>query len=466
MAIAETAARKLLHGGGDIARGVAGVGDISFGLWDLVTGFFANILAYIFGALASAAHLLVLPLELLWQWLVTAAAAIGSGIDGQWHHVTGFFEGILAAIAGAPHLLVLPLEKLWQWLVTAAAAIGSGIDGLWHHVTGFFEGILAAIAGAPHLLVLPLEKLWQWVVTAAAAVSSGIDGLWEHVMGFFAGIFTSIAAAAHQLVLPLETLWQWLATSTADTAGAISSGLDGLWHLATGFFPKFFAHISAALGGAAHELARQVESLWQCLVTAAAAAAGAISFHLDGLWQLVTGFFPKILAVLAGAAHEIPQKLDEIWQWLKAAADAALPFVLAAAAVLLLVALVLFCGSILCAVAMWVCEVLVYAICILGLGLFCVAVGVGKALEWLVPSCARCLHFCAVATMKAPGGDGRLISRVAFVANPALYYLILHTAGPVVAAAVFCTATVARLLAPPVAALFRGGSVGGVDVLQ
>ncbi|CAN6212266.1 unnamed protein product [Urochloa humidicola] len=465
MAMAETAARKLLRGGVIVAQGVADVGGVSFGLWDLVTGFFANIFANILAALAGAAHLLVLPLELLWQCLVTAAGAIGSGIDGLWQHVTGFFSGILAAIASAPHLLVLPLEKLWQWLFAAAGAIGSGLEGLWQHVTGFFSGILAAIASAPHLLVLPLEKLWQWLVAAAGdaagAVRSGIDGLWRHVAGFVEEICASIAAAAHQLVLPLETLWQWVATYTAGAAGAISSGLDELWHLAAGFIPQ----ISAALGGAAHDLARQLESIWQWLVTTAAGAAGAIRFHLDGLWQLATGFFPKIFAALAGAAHELPQRLDELWRWLKAAADAALPFVLGAAAVLLLVALVFLCGSALCAVAMAVCRVLVYGICFLLVGLFFVAVGVGRAVERLLPSCARCLHFCVDATMKAPGGDGRLISRVAFVANPALYFLILHTAGPVVASAVFCTATVARLVAAPVAALFRG-SGAGVDVLQ
>ncbi|CAL5083965.1 unnamed protein product [Urochloa decumbens] len=411
VAMAETTAtRKLLHGGGAIvAQGVADVGGISFGLWDLVTGFFANILTYLF-----------------------------------------------AALAGAAHLLVLPLELLWQWLVTAAAAIGSGIDGLWHHVTGFFEGILAAIAGVPHLLVLPLEKLWQWLVAAAGAVSSGIDGLWEHVMGFFAGICAAIAAAAHQLVLPLETLWQWLATSTADAAGAISSGIDSLWHLATGFFPGLLAQISAALGGAAHELARQVESLWQWLATN---AAGAISSGLDDLWHLATGFFPKffahISAALAVAAHELPHKLDELWRWLKAAAAAALPFVLAATAVLLLVALVWFCWPALCAAAVGACKALVYALSYLGQGLYRVAVALGGALSCLLPSGAQCLGFCAAVTMKAPGAAGMLISRAAFDAAPVLYFQILRTAGSVVAAAVFCTATGARFVAAPVAALFR-----------
>ncbi|CAN6206015.1 unnamed protein product [Urochloa humidicola] len=359
MAMAETAAaRKLLHDGAIVARGVADVGGLSFGPWDLVTGFFANILGY-----------------------------------------------LLAALAGAAHLLVLPLELLWQGLVTAGGAIGSGIDGLWQHVAGFFSGILTALAGVPHLLVLPLEKLRQWLVAAAAGASSGIDGLWQHVAGFFAGIWASIAAAAHQLVQPLETLWQWLATTTADAAGAISSGFDGLWHLAAKFFPEIFAHISAAL---------------------------------------------------AVAAHELPHKLDELWRWLKAAAAVALPFVLAAAAVLLLVALVWFFGSILCAAAVGVCKALVYGICYLGHGLYYVAVAVGGAVSYLLPPGAQCLSFCAGVTMKAPGAAGMVISRAAFDAAPALYFQILRTGGSVVAAAIFYTATGASFLAAPVAALFRG----------
>jgi len=46
-----------------------------------------------------------------------------------------------------------------------------------------------------------------------------------------------------------------------------------------------------------------------------------------------------------------------------------------------------------------------------------------------------------------------LTSRVAFVAAPALYLQIMHAAGLVVAAAVFCTRTVASPIAAPVAAL-------------
>uniref|UniRef100_A0A0A9F023 Uncharacterized protein n=1 Tax=Arundo donax TaxID=35708 RepID=A0A0A9F023_ARUDO len=57
--------------------------------------------------------------------------------------------------------------------------------------------------------------------------------------------------------------------------------------------------------------------------------------------------------------------------------------------------------------------------------------------------------------MRAPGAAGMLISRAAFEAAPALYFLILRAAGPVVAAAVFCMRPVAWLVAAPVAALFR-----------
>ncbi|PVH65234.1 hypothetical protein PAHAL_2G441400 [Panicum hallii] len=358
MAIDGTAARKLLHGGA-IARGAADLGGVSFGLWELVTGFFADILAYLFAALAGAAHLLVLPLELLWQWLVAAAAgAISSGIDGLWQHVTGLFAGIFGALAGAAHQLVLPLETLWRWLATI-------------------------------------------VTDTAGVISGGLDGLWQHVTGFFA----ALAGAAHQFVLPLETLWQWLATSTADAAGAISSGLDGLWQLVTGVFPKISAYIFAAL---------------------------------------------------AGAAHELPQKLEELWRWLKAAAAVALPFALGVAAVLLLLALIWFCGPTLCHVTVGVCRALVSAVCYFGHGLYYVAVAVLQVLAGFLPRCVLCLKDCALfVTMKAPGAADMLISRAAFEAAPALYFQILRTAGPVVAAAVFCAKTVAVIVAPPVAALFR-----------
>ena len=301
-----------MHGGATV-RGAADVGGISFGLWELVTGFFADILAYLFAAVAGVAHLLVLPLELLWQWLVAAAAA-------------------------------------------AAGAISSGLDGLWQHVTGFFAGIFAALASAPHLLVLPLEKLWRW-----------------------------------------------LATTAADAAGAI----DGLWQLTAGLFPGIFAHL---------------------------------------------------LSAVASVAHELPKKLEELLRWLQAAAAAAvaLPFVLAVAAVLLVLALIWFCGPTLCKVTVGVCKALVSAVCYFGHGLYHVALAVHQVLACCLPPCVLCLKDCAVVvTMKAPGAAGTLISRAAFEAAPALYFQILRAAGPVVAAAVFCAKIVAVIVAPPVAALFR-----------
>jgi hypothetical protein len=146
-------------------------------------------------------------------------------------------------------------------------------------------------------------------------------------------------------------------------------------------------------------------------------AAGTLGFDLDGLWQLIGAFFANIFA---GAAHRLlVLPLEALWQWLagafwrwlQSAAAVALPYVLAAAALLLLVG----------------------------------------ALSFILPSCVRC---CAVVTMNAPGAAGRLISRTAFEANPQLFFLILRTAGPVVATGVFCSWPVAWAVAAPVAILF------------
>ena len=306
----------------------------------------------------------------------------------------------------------MPLETLWQWLATsmadAADAISSGVDGLWQHVPGFVAHICAAIAGAAHLFVRPQETLWQWLATsmtetdAAGAISSGLDGLWQHVTGFFAGICAALASAPHMLVLPLEKLWRWLATTAADAAGAI----DGLWQLTAGLFPGIFAHL---------------------------------------------------LSAVASVAHELPKKLEELLRWLQAAAAAvALPFVLAVAAVLLVLALIWFCGPTLCKVTVGVCKALVSAVCYFGHGLYHVALAVHQVLACCLPPCVLCLKDCAVVvTMKAPGAAGTLISRAAFESAPALYFQILRAAGPVVAAAVFCAEIVAVIVAPPVAALFR-----------
>ncbi|KAF0907236.1 hypothetical protein E2562_015743 [Oryza meyeriana var. granulata] len=64
---------------------------------------------------------------------------------------------------------------------------------------------------------------------------------------------------------------------------------------------------------------------------------------------------------------------------------------------------------------------------------------VGAAAAALV-GLAVCLFLPAAAPvvmMKAPSGAGLLISRLAFEANPQLYYKLLHTAGAAAAAAAF-----------------------------
>ncbi|GJN33013.1 hypothetical protein PR202_gb21569 [Eleusine coracana subsp. coracana] len=293
MAVAETAApRKLLH-----LHGARKVGAFSFGLdglWQLISGFFANIFA-------GLAHLLALPFEAIWHLLVAAANAVASGIGNLCHLVVGLFTNLFAALAGAAHqLLVLPFEALWHWLVTvvagAASAITSGLTGLWHLVVGFFPNLFAALAGAAHyLLVLPLEAFWHWLAAAAGVISSGLGGLWHLV----AGLFAALAGAAHQLlVLPAEAVWHWLVAA----AGAITSGLHGLWHVVVGFFPNLFAF----LAGAAHDLlVLPLEALWHWLQSAAAVVLHCVLGALAVLLvvALACCFGPAICKALGRSAR-------------------------------------------------------------------------------------------------------------------------------------------------------------------
>lgn len=268
-----------------------------------------------------------------------------------------------------------------------------------------------------------------------AAFSFGLDGLWQMISGFFADIF---AGAAHLLALPFEALWQWIVAA----ANAICSGLSGLWHLVAGFLPNLFA----ALAGAAHQLVLPLEALWHWLV----AAAGAIGSGLGDLWHDVVGFLPR---TIASAAHDLAPKVEAFWRWAQSAAAVALPYLLAAAAVLLVVALVWFFGPA-------ICRALVLAACYLAHGLHYVGAAVAGAASFLLPPCTRCLQCCGRVTMKAPGAAGLLISRAAFAADTTNYFRILHSAGgAVVATAVFCVRPVAWALAAPVASLFRA-SVG------
>ncbi|KAL5198954.1 hypothetical protein ABZP36_002466 [Zizania latifolia] len=164
-----------------------------------------------------------------------------------------------------------------------------------------------------------------------------------------------------------------------------------------------------------------------------AAISDAATGISSGMGQLVSDLF-------ASVSYELVPPLEALWRWLQAGVDAAPPAAHRIATGILLVALVWYCGVFLRAVAVVVSRALVRVVCFFGHGL------------WFVAGCGRC---CAVVIMRAPGAAGMLISRSAFAAIPALYFLILHSAGAVVASAVFCTRLLALVFAAPVAALFR-----------
>lgn len=109
MAFADTAARKLLHGGsgGTVAQGVAEAGGISF---------FVGIMALFFIALKGAAHMLVLFIEALWWWLHTFL----SSAAGFFHRT---FVHQFAALACAAHKIPQKLEELPRWLQAATTVV-------------------------------------------------------------------------------------------------------------------------------------------------------------------------------------------------------------------------------------------------------------------------------------------------------------------------------------------------------
>ncbi|EAZ11760.1 hypothetical protein OsJ_01628 [Oryza sativa Japonica Group] len=331
--------------------------------------------------------------KLLLHGAATDAAAVGMsfGLDGLWQLIAGLFSGLV-------HLLLLPFQ-----------AIAHGFQALGHAIQALFAG-LGTVA---HLLVQ----------AAVAGIGHGFDGMWHAIQGFFASIVAALAGAAHGLVLPFEAFWRWLQTAAGGT---------GLW-------------------------------------TAAADAAADISFRLDGLWPLVKRLYASLLATLASAAHGLVPLLESLWRGLRAAAAAALPYVLVIAAVLCVVALVwlawpfLFpaaaviglalvgvagcCAFLLLAAAVLIGRALVYAVCFGVVLLFVAAKVVGKVLDRVLPACARCCYDDRVTTtattMSAPDAAGMDISRAAYESLPELYAQILRSAGPVVAAAVFCSHPVA-----------------------
>uniref|UniRef100_A0A0E0IT02 Uncharacterized protein n=1 Tax=Oryza nivara TaxID=4536 RepID=A0A0E0IT02_ORYNI len=378
-----------------------------------------------------------------------AAVGMSFGLDGLWQLIAGLFSGLV-------HLLLLPFQ-----------AIAHGFQALGHAIQALFAG-LGSVA---HLLVLPFEMLWRGLQAAVAGIGHGFDGMWHAIQGFFASIVAALAGAAHGLVLPFEAFWRWLQTA----AGGTGSGFQGLWQNVL----VFFANSLATLAGAAHDLVHPFEAFWKWLRTAAADAAADISFRLDGLWPLVKRLYASLLATLASAAHGLVPLLESLWRGLRPAAAAALPYVLVIAAVLCVVALVwlawpfLFpaaaviglalvgvvgcCALLLLAAAVLTGRALVYAVCFGVVLLFVAAKVVGKVLDRVLPACARCCYdrvTTTATTMSAPDAAGMDISRAAYESLPELYAQILRSAGPVVAAAVFCSHPVAWTCAAPVAALF------------
>uniref|UniRef100_A0A0E0JI20 Uncharacterized protein n=1 Tax=Oryza punctata TaxID=4537 RepID=A0A0E0JI20_ORYPU len=445
------AARKLLLHGAVGARGVAADAAVGMsfgldGLWQLIAGLFSGLV-----------HLLFLPFQAL-------AAAVAHCFEALGHAIQGLFAGIVAGLGSMAHLLILPFEMLWRGIQAAVTGVGHGFDGMWH----------AYRTSSPTRRRPRRRGPWAHP-TAAGGIGSGFEGLWQNMLAFFANFLATLAGAAHELVHPFQAFWKWIQTAVADAATGISFGFDGFWQ----HIRSFFASVLATLAGAAHDLVQPFEAFCKWLKTAAAAAADAaadISFRLDGLWPLVKRLYASLLATLASAAHELVPVLESFWRWLRAAAAAALPYVLVIAAVLCVVALVwltwpfLFSaapliglalvgvvgcfGLLLLAAAVLIGRALVYAVCYSGVFLLVAAKVVGKVLDRVLPACARCYDRVMTTTMSAPDAAGMDISRAAYESLPELYSQILRSAGPIVAAAVFCSHPVALACAAPVAALF------------
>ncbi|CAD6257642.1 unnamed protein product [Miscanthus lutarioriparius] len=140
MAFADTAARKLLHGGsgGTIARGVAEAGGISF---------FVAIFTPFFIALKGAAHMLVLFIEALWWWLHTFVSSAAGSFNQTFDHQ-------FAALACAAHKIPQNLEELRRWLQAATTVALPFVIGviavlLFVVLTWFCGSILRRGASSP-----------------------------------------------------------------------------------------------------------------------------------------------------------------------------------------------------------------------------------------------------------------------------------------------------------------------------
>ncbi|XBH95909.1 hypothetical protein VPH35_086398 [Triticum aestivum] len=392
MAFADAAARRLLHGaGGSVAKGIAAdaVG-MSFGLdglWQLIVGLFASV-----------AHLLVLPFEVLGHWLQAAVAhLVVLPFKALWHllqpaasGVSFYFSSLVDALGSAAHALVVPLEALWHLLQSAVAG-----------VRFCFDNLVVALGSTAHALVVLFEALWHLL----QFVADGVSVCFENLVAV-------LDSAGHTLVVPFEAAWHWLQAAPARIsfgfhALVVPSGLDGFWE----HMRVIFAGLPAALASATHSLVLPLESLWR--------------LDLAGFWPLVQRF----MATAAGKAHELVPALEAFWRWLKDAAAVTLPYALAIAAVVCVIA------SVVCYYWQFLCNSAVQVAPTLGLVLcFCRDCLISIA-TWVVLCCTR-------VTMVGPGAAGVLISRPAFAANPRLYFKILRLAGPVVAAAVFSSSPI------------------------
>ncbi|KAI4985996.1 hypothetical protein ZWY2020_018626 [Hordeum vulgare] len=208
MAFADTAARRLLRGGMS-RRMAADAVSMSFGLdgfWQLIAGL-----------LATAAHLLVMPFEVLGHWLQAAIAAVSHLVvlpfEALWHllqsaaaGVNSCFGSLVAALGSAAHALAAPFEAVCEWLQAAAGSIASGFDGMCEHMQGIFSALPAALASAAHYLVVPFEAFWRWMQKAVAGISLDLNGFWPLVQGFVA----TAVRKADELVPALEAFWRWL----------------------------------------------------------------------------------------------------------------------------------------------------------------------------------------------------------------------------------------------------------------
>uniref|UniRef100_A0A0D9V0I4 Uncharacterized protein n=1 Tax=Leersia perrieri TaxID=77586 RepID=A0A0D9V0I4_9ORYZ len=347
--LADSAARKLLHGSTD-AHALASDATVgmSFGLgslWDLIAVLFSGII-----------HLLVLPFQAL-------AEAVTHGFEALGHAIQALFAGIVSGLGNMAHLLVMPFEILWRGLQAAVAGIGHGFEAMWPNMQSFFANFLATVADAAHGLVLtdvptvsmtrggkavravfrppPMvvladsaaRKLLHGAVgargLAAVGMSFGLDGLWELIAGLFSGIihllvlpFQALAAAiangfealghgiqalfagilaalgnmAHLLVMPFEMVWRAIQAAVAG----IGHGFEAMWHGIEGFF--------AGIGSIGHLFVLPFEAFWRWIQVAAA----GIGHGFDAMWHAIPSFF-------AGAIHGLVLPFEAFWRWLQTA---------------------------------------------------------------------------------------------------------------------------------------------------